>query len=564
MSWEKLADKIVETDVLVVGGGIGGCCAAAMAAQRGLSVTLAEKANPERSGSAGMGIDHYGGFPRGMAVPDMVKQYQNFIGSTNGPGRFLNPNISYAVFDSAFWALEELERLGVTAKWDDGEYRWMPDPANGMRGGSTLRVHWQNVKPDLTKAVMKSGVNVLSWTSIIDLLTHNGAVVGATALNSRTGEFIVIKARSAVIATGCFSRCYDPETPLPWKYKLKYHYCPASLSGDGLAITYRAGGELVNMELTGFGFRLRDDQTISFGNIPLNEGVPGKVLTWKGEEIPNPNAKLYSDLERWGLTPLYDTIEDLPEDWHKRIEVCYQDERLVSFKAAEDRGFNPKTHRYELAALKPYQFSVASGICLNDEQFRTSLKGLYATGDCTAGAGGCSGAIPSGFRIGSTVGKYISEAAEPVIDEAQVESQKLAALAPLNVKDGTEPMELESVVRMICERYVGINKSEGKLREGQRRLASLKRDFIPQLMAPTPHYLTRCLEVRNIADLAEVHINACLERRETRGSFLRADCPDIDESRTNMGTYQRMESGKPVLEIREVPDLRPEYAKEAK
>ena len=123
----------------------------------------------------------------------------------------------------------------------------------------------------------------------------------ATALNSRTGEFIVIKAKAVVVATGSFGRCYEGETPLPGKYKFKYHFCPASLSGDGHAAVYRAGGELVNMELTGFGFKIRDDLTISYGNLPLNEGIPMKVFTWNGQEILNPNAEQYAELEKKGL-----------------------------------------------------------------------------------------------------------------------------------------------------------------------------------------------------------------------------------------------------------------------
>ena len=63
MSLEQIADKVIETDVLIIGGGIAGCPTAAKAADHGLKVTLIEKAKPERSGSAGQGIDHYGVFP---------------------------------------------------------------------------------------------------------------------------------------------------------------------------------------------------------------------------------------------------------------------------------------------------------------------------------------------------------------------------------------------------------------------------------------------------------------------------------------------------------------------
>ena len=112
----------------------------------------------------------------------------------------------YKIFDNALWALEELERLGVTMRYIDGEYDWMPwfgtVPAVRLAPRLALRVHWLNVKPEMAAAVRKRGVNVLERTMVVDLLTNKGKVVGATAVNTRTGEFIVIKAKAVVIATG--------------------------------------------------------------------------------------------------------------------------------------------------------------------------------------------------------------------------------------------------------------------------------------------------------------------------------------------------------------------------
>ena len=564
MALERIADKVVETDVLVMGGGIAGCCAAVKAAEHGLSVTLVEKAKTDRSGSAGQGIDHYGNFPRGMTPLEMVKRWAEgpMLSTVNGRGRWADPNIFYKLFDNEFWALEELEKLGIPMRWDDGEFYWAPHLFPGVKAG--LRVHWQNVKPQMAAAVRKKGVKVLERTMVVDLLTNRGRVVGATVVDTRTGEFIIIKAKAVVIATGAFARCYNPETPLFWKYKFRYHWCPATASGDGLAAAYRAGAELANMDITGWGFRVRDDLTISYGNFPLNDGVSAKTLAWTGKELPSaPNAGKYSELEQKGLDPVYHSLENLPDDWHKRMEVAFVDERLVSFKIAEDRGFNPRTHQYELMPNKPHNFQVVTGIYI-DEGFKASLEGLYAIGDCAAGVGGCDGAAISGFLVGDSLRTFVSESGEPVIDESQVENQKQAALAPPAAKDDTEPMELECAIRYICERYVSQFKSEGKLREGLRRLGSLRTVFLPRLMAKNPHYLMRCLEVRNILDLAEVHINAVLERKETRGNHIRLDYPEIDPARDSMLTYQRIEDGKAVLEIREVPELKQEYIKEGK
>ena len=65
-------------------------------------------------------------------------------------------------------------------------------------------------------------------------------------------------------------------------------------------------------------------------------------------------------------------------------------------------------------------------------------------------------------------------------------------------------------------------------------------------------------------DLVEVHLAACLKRKETRGQFIRLDYTEKDPSRDNMITIQRLENGQPVMEIREAPDLKPEYLKEEK
>lgn len=565
MALEKIADKVVDTDLLVVGGGTGGCPLAAKAAEHGLSVTLVEKSKTERSGNVGHGVDSYGVFPHGISASELIQLWtQRMTGGTQGRGRWINPNLDYIQFAKGFWALEELERLGIPMRWDDGEYYWTPHMIHrdGLKLG--LRVHWHNVKPVMAKMVKERGVNVLNRVMVVDLLTDKDRVVGATAVNTRTGKFIVIKAKAVAMASGMFCRCFEPETPSPWKYKFRYHYCPATISGDGWAAAYRAGAGIAHMDDSGWGIRIRDDMTCSFGNFVNNDGIFGKVLNWKGEEVSSFASGTYAgydEVERAGMAPLYQSLEHLSDDFQKRLELNFVDEWFGALKMASDRGFNPRTHRYEFMSNKPLQFMLIQGIYV-DEDFKSPyLKGLYAVGDCAAGVGGAHGACISGLLVGDTADAYVSGAGEPVIDEAQVESQKQVALAPLAVKDGTEPMELECAVRNICERYNGNFKSEGKLQEGLRRFNSLKREFLPKLMAKNPHYLMRCLEVRNIMDLAELHFQGCLERKETRGNYIRLDYPERDSSRDNGCTLQRLEKGKPLLERLEIPELNPEYLK---
>ena len=217
MAAQKMADRVIETDVLVVGGGVGGCPAACKAAEHGLNVALLEKSKIERSGQAGQGLDEIGPFPRdGVTALDIVKRSHG-----------TDPNVRYKILSNALWALEELERLGVNMRYTDGEYGWMPwfdfGPGREISPMVELKVHWQNVKPEMAAAVRKRGVKVFDRTIVADLLTNNGQVVGATAINIRTGEFMVFKAKAVVITTGDFSRHYEPTPPPCWKYKMAYN-----------------------------------------------------------------------------------------------------------------------------------------------------------------------------------------------------------------------------------------------------------------------------------------------------------------------------------------------------
>jgi len=567
MALQKIADRVIDTDVLVVGGGIGGCPTAAKATEHGLNVTLLEKSRLERSGKAGQGLDEVGIFPReGLTALEAIKIYTGSGSAAARPGAraYVNPNALYRIFTRAMWALEELERLGVNMRYTDGEYGWMPwgTGAGGRVGPRVeLRVHWQNVKPEMAAGVKKKGVKVVERTTVVDLLTNKGKVVGATAINTRTGEFIVIKAKAVVLATGDLERHYNSPTPLSWKYKMGLNTCPASSSGDGHAVAYRAGADLTCMEMMRPG-TIRDILLLQPGQFYLNDGISAKVFTATGEETVLPPGPLdYLELERKGLLPLYQTLEHLPDDFQKRLEIHFADEAMIRLKLTADRGFNPRTHRYQVTGDRATRFN-NTGIVI-DEDFMSSVPGLYGIGECTDTYGiGAGGTATAGFIVGDSIHQYVSKAGEPVPDEAQVESQKQAAMAPLTVKDGVEPMELECSVRQICEDYGGTYKSEGRLREGLRRLGSLRREFLPRLMAANPHYVGRCLEARNIMDLAELHLLASLGRKETRGLYVMLDHLQKDPSLDNKRICQRLEKGKAVLEVRDIPEIKPEYIKE--
>ncbi len=563
MALEEYTQKVIDADVLVVGGGTGGCPLAAKAAEQGLRVVILDKSNTERSGNVAHGIDAYGVFPHGISMKELMTMWTDrMIKRNQGAGRNVDANIDYVLFDREWWGVQELERMGIPMKWDDGDYYWIPHMIQGKGLKLGLRVHWHDVKPKMAHMCAERGVQTLNRSMLVDILTHDGRAVGATCLDTRTGEFFVVKAKAVVIGTGMLCRIFDPETPLIGKYKMRYHYNPASCSGDGWAAAYRAGAGLAHMDDASWALRIRDDITCSYGNFVNNDGILAKQYYWNGEPAAPYHANTYAgnrEAETMGLLPIYQSLEGLPDDFQKRLEINYLDERMVSLKLASERGFNPRTHRYEMMNYKPLQQMMVHGI-LVDETFESIyLKGLFAIGDSAAGVGGAFGACTSGLIVGDSMPKYISSVAEPVLDEEQIAESYQRAVGPTLVKEGTEPMDMEIAIRYVCERYIGAFKSEGKLIEGVRRLESIKRDFMPQLMAPNPHYQMRALEVQNILQMAELHIYGCLNRKETNGNYIRIDYPDPDPTRENHLTVNRILDGKDIVERYFVPDLKPEY-----
>jgi succinate dehydrogenase/fumarate reductase flavoprotein subunit len=287
--------------------------------------------------------------------------------------------------------------------------------------------------------------------------------------------------------------------------------------------------------------------------------ITNREYTADGELLPNNvTKKQYQDLDLAGRTPLYRGLDHLSELFAKRHEVNFTDEGFLNLELAGKRGFSPRNHWLSVSRDKPY---VVCGTALDmpglatDENFRTTLPGLYAAGDVISGCGAVMSGVLSGFFAAEVIGDYVNSAGEAVLDEGQADSQIESARAPLFVKNGQEPIEFESAVRMITEKYCGVFKSEGKLREGLWRLESLRREFIPKLMAENPHYLMRCLENRNIAQISEIYMKACMARRETRGLFNRADYPQKDPARDGKLTYQRFENDEVVVELKEAPRL---------
>src|SRR5512139_1263517 len=258
-------EQEVETDVLIIGGGIAGCWAAISAARTGVKVALVEKGDTIRSGAGGPGCDHWcvtPANPHSKVDPDdwARRLVEHPVHAGDPPTEPLP--LSYAngigtqIQCREDWdTLLEMEQMGGKIRDTDDEYvgaegryddklmfspRMSPNHATEV----TVRVWGTTFKPALKKECQRLGVKIFDRVMVTSLLTEGGVqgakVVGAAGFNNRTGEFMVFKSKAAVLATAGNYSVWFLNTELAG-YNT---FLSRSMIGDGMAMAWKAGAEL--------------------------------------------------------------------------------------------------------------------------------------------------------------------------------------------------------------------------------------------------------------------------------------------------------------------------------
>ncbi len=286
-------EQRLETDVLVLGGGIAGVWAAIAAARCGARVTILEKAATVHSGAGGAGVDHWqwaADNPASRVRPDELTQ-----ALVDNQGGYRNGISTYVQCASAYETLEDMERMGGKVRDVDDEYRGADfrDEASKLlfaydyTSRFVIRVWGADYKQLLRKECARLGVRILDRTAATALLTesgrHGARVVGATGLNNRTGAFVVVKAKAVILATSRPQRIWTFSTELRGLSTFR----PPSDAGNGYAMAWRIGAQFTMMEKS---MRSPFGSAYSFpaygsGNA-INTWYPCTIVDANGKEVP--------------------------------------------------------------------------------------------------------------------------------------------------------------------------------------------------------------------------------------------------------------------------------------
>ena len=583
----------IDTDVLVIGGGIAGCWAAISAARKGVRVALVEKGDTIRSGSGGPGCDHWcqcPANPHSKVDPDEWARLLSLNPGTMSEIPKGDPKCSYGNGIGAqiacrenYDTLLELEQMGgqirdindeyvgAEGRYDDTRFMFSPRTNPNHTTELVLRVWGVTFKPALKKELQRLGVRIFDRVMVTSLLTEGGIqgarVVGATGLNNRTGEFMIFKSKAAVLATaGDFYM---------WMLNTEHAGCRQFRSrcatGDGYAMAWKAGAELVLMEQTiplmlGTGYKHNwygGAGDASYENLEIVD-ANGKKLPWPtqgwkdgGAMMPPPDVResIRKGIFKgeWAL-PFYGDFPAMPDIERKvtwDLMLGQESTTKIITSSYERAGFDPKKH-----LLQSYAFiegethsqwrTPRGGGPVIDWNLKTTLDGLYAAGEQLFSHGDHSFAASTGRYAGRKAADYSREIGESRISKEQITREKARVYAPIHHTRGIEWKELNAGIARTMQYYCSEFKTESLLSLGLEALQEIEQEFVPRLYALDPHKLMRSIEDLSMLAHAQIILSASLARKASSAclNFHRIDYPAVDPTEWNKYLTIKMENGK--------------------
>lgn len=560
------------TDVLVIGSGGAGMRAAIEAHDQGAQVTLLAK-GPARATHTRMSGGRYN-VVTGLVEGDDTDV---FFGDTVKAGAQINnQQLVRILVDEALDRAYDLEAYGLV--WERKTPADYLVVASG--GGSRLRTIGSfdegiGVSEVMLHQIFRRQVRLREFQMLIDLIRdHKNRIVGALVLDLRTGEWIVYDCGTVIIATGGASQLYETNSG------------PAINTGDGIAIAYRAGAELVDIEFMQFipisfvypptarGYTLTEPQHYGMRHYDVN-GEPGKLLNTRGERF----ILKYDPVEREGGTRdilaraiMVEILEGrgTPEGgvWLEPdpsvFDTFFHERPIYIKRILENYGEEEARFRRAFQVM-PSALYTTGGIRINT-MGRTSLPGLYAAGEAAGGVHGANrlggSSMPDiqifGRRAGLAAAQEAMERTDRPALDTQWAEQRAAKLDDyLQRQDGVRPPDLKRQVQHLMWTQVGLVRNAKGLSQSLRTFAEFRREALPRLwVTGRTRVLNRewveAIELENLIDVGEAMASAALARTETRGAHYRQDFPERDDASWLANVYVRRDGGNVIVDKRPV------------
>ena len=391
------------------------------------------------------------------------------------------------------------------------------------------------VKKALYRQLRRERVLISNRFMATRLLTSpDGRAAGAICVNTRTAEFLVIRAKAVILCMGAAGRL-----GLPTSGYLFGTYENAANSGDGYAMAYHAGAGLANLECYQINPLIKDYNGPScayvagpFGGYTANNEGRRFIECdyWSGQMM----QEFYNELQS-GKGPVFLKLNHLAPETISDIErVLHNVERPTRGRFHSRRGTDYREAMIEMHVSEIGFCSghSASGV-YTDEFARTTLPGLYAAGDMASVPHNYMlGAFTNGAFAGEDAVKFAKDVDFADYDETVIVAEQERVLAPTKRDDGIPPNQIEYKTRRLVNDYLQPPKVTRKMELARRRLAEVREDAETAMFVRDSHELMRALEAQSILDCADMAAAASLYRTESRWGLYhnRVEFPERDDA----------------------------------
>jgi succinate dehydrogenase / fumarate reductase flavoprotein subunit len=578
-----------EHDVLVIGAGGAGLRAAIEASSLGLSVGLVCKSLLGKAHT----VMAEGGVAAALGYVEPKDNWKVHFRDTMKGGRYLNQwRMAQLHAMEAPDRVKELEEWGAlfdrTAdgrilQRNFGGHKYPRLAHVGDRTGlemiRTLQQHG-----------IHCGMQVYMECTISRLLTDGQRARGAFGYWRDSGRFVVFRAKAVVLATGGIGRCFRINSN-SWE-----------CTGDGQALAYLAGAELMDMEFMQFHPTGMVWPPSVRGTL-ITEGVRGEGGTLRNKDgkrimfgyIPelyaNETASTEAEADQWlrestsgSASKAKRTPDLLPRDIvaraiHTEVKAgrgsphggVFLD--IFSRRSAEDikRKLPAMYHQFkelgdvditkESMEVGPTAHYTMGGIRVDPETQESRIKGLFAAGECAAGMHGAnrlggnslSDLLVFGRIAGLHAGRYAKATPMASLDAGEIDRAQREALAPFERAEGPNPFLLHEDLKDKMQAFVGIIRNEDDLKQGLAEIARIREASERVKVDGNRHFNSswhQAIDMRNMLIVSEAMALAARTRKESRGGHAREDFPEMDKvhfAKVNV-TLRQSPSGMQVEE----------------
>ena len=584
-----------EHDVLVIGAGGAGLRTAIEASTAGVSVGLICKSLLGKAHT----VMAEGGMAAAMGNVDDRDNWKVHFTDTMRGGQYVNNwRMAELHAKEAPDRVRELEAWGaVFDRTKDGKilqrnfggHRYPRLAHVGDRTGleliRTLQDHG-----------IHQGTEVYMEVTVLSLLKDGDRVVGCLAYEREHGRFRVFKAKAVILATGGLGRAYKI-TSNSWEG-----------TGDGHALAYDAGAELIDMEFIQF-HPTGMVWPPSVRGILVTEGVRGEGGILKNSEgerfmfddIPDNYKDQTADTpeEGWryvtGDKDARRPPELLTRDHVARcivrevkegrgsphggvfLDIAWIKEKIQNAPEHIKKKLPSMYHQFKQLAnlditttpmeVGPTTHYVMGGVRVDSDTQASTVPGLFAAGECAAGINGAnrlggnslSDLIVFGKRAGEYAAIFAKENGHGTIDNAEIEKMTKAALEPFEREGGENPYTIQSDLQEMMQTNVGIVRTHDEMIEALNGIDVLRnrtaRAFVPGNIDFNPGWHT-ALDLHNLLVVSEAIARAAIERKESRGGHFRDDFPvkDPEFAKFNFSLKKASDGAMEIVKI-PIPEM---------